>query len=264
MFQTEFICILTAGNTVDGRKIPQQILDDVAETYDQNIYNARINLVHEQGGWKAGSVLALKVKGNQLLAQLKPNELMLNLISQGQLLHTSCELQPNFAKTGKWYLTGLALTDEPASLGTAELHLSAKRDSELFCSDETIAAEKPTLLNKLFNKQKDTEMTDKATLEMLSQIKEANTSTSTALTQLTGVITELAKTLSAEESEEEQSTSGDVAVTELTEKLSELTAKFETQNQAFTDLKEKLSNQTDEQARDQATGGDAVNLDDVL
>ncbi|MFP3534503.1 GPO family capsid scaffolding protein, partial [Burkholderia sp. SIMBA_042] len=35
---------------------------------------------------------------------------------------TSVEIQPNFADTGKPYLRGMAVTDDPASLGTEALH----------------------------------------------------------------------------------------------------------------------------------------------
>lgn len=39
-------------------------------------------------------------------------------------LHTACEYKEEFAGSGKAYLTGLALTDSPASLGTTQIHLS--------------------------------------------------------------------------------------------------------------------------------------------
>ena len=43
-----------------------------------------------------------------------------------QKIYTSMEIQPNFANTGKSYLVGLAVTDDPASLGTEMLEFSAK------------------------------------------------------------------------------------------------------------------------------------------
>ena len=126
MFQSEPICILTAGPTVDGRFTEQQVIDDIAELYDPKTYNARINEDHWSWGEKFGSVLSVEKRDNQLFAVLKPNALFLSTIEKGQLLHTSCEITHDFAKSGKSYLTGLALTDEPASLGTTEIHLSAK------------------------------------------------------------------------------------------------------------------------------------------
>lgn len=266
MFKTEFLCILTAGHTVDGREIPQQILNDVAETYNVEVYNARINLEHERGGWKAGSVLALKVIANQLFAELKPNSLLLSLVSQGQLLHTSCELEPNFAKTGKWYLIGLALTDEPASLGTSELHLSKKTNTEQFSTCESlelIAPEKPNLFKKLLNK-KDDDMSDKATLEMLSQMQEQNAKQTEALTNLALGMTSLTKNLTAKPEEEETETDESTDLKEVKEQLSTLASKFETQGEELTGFKEKLSKITDEQDRDQATGGKNEDEEEIL
>jgi len=261
MFKTEFICILTAGHTVDGREISQQTLNEIAETYDPKKYNARINVDHSAYSSKLGSVLAVKVEGDKLLAQLKPNDFFLYLIQQGQYLHTSCEIVGDFAKTGKAYLTGLAVTDEPASLGTTELHLSAqKTGSELFCTSESIAPEKPTLLNKLFNKKDDSEMSDKAMLEMLAQMQETNAAQVTALTDLSTGVKSLTVKLTAKAPEDDKGPAGDEdeknELKEVTEKLSALTEKFETQQATISGLTEKLASQTDEPERNQATGGD--------
>ncbi|WP_028865185.1 GPO family capsid scaffolding protein [Psychromonas aquimarina] len=268
MFQTKYICILTAGHTVDGREVTQETVDQCAETYSPDTYNARININHRSYGSKVGSVLAVKAEGPKLLAQLKPNDLFLHLIQQGQYLHTSCEIQMDFAKTGKAYLTGLALTDEPASLGTDELHLSAKHPgTELLSSNEMITPEKPSLLNKLFA-NKDDDMTDKATLEMFSQINETNAKTASALTALTGSIGTLTEKLSVKPNQETEAPQGGnadtEAVAELTEKLSALTSTVESQQTEIGSLTEKLSKQTDEPERDQATGGNGLDQDDVL
>ncbi|MCY4641089.1 MAG: GPO family capsid scaffolding protein, partial [Gammaproteobacteria bacterium] len=48
---------------------------------------------------------------------------LIEMNANGQRLHTSMELEPDFAGTGKAYLMGLAVTDEPASLGTSQLQL---------------------------------------------------------------------------------------------------------------------------------------------
>lgn len=130
MFHSEPICILSAGKTVDGREISQQVIDDIAETYNPKTYNARINEEHWSWSEKFGSVLSVEKRADKLFAVLKPNSRLLNTIEKGQLLHTSCEFIENFSDTGKAYLTGLALTDEPASLGTTEIHLSTKEKDE--------------------------------------------------------------------------------------------------------------------------------------
>lgn len=43
------------------------------------------------------------------------------MVSAGQKVYTSMEIRPNFANSGKCYLVGLAVTDDPASLGTEYL-----------------------------------------------------------------------------------------------------------------------------------------------
>jgi hypothetical protein len=127
MFQSEPICILTAGPTIDGRFVEQSAIDEMAELYNPKTYNARINEEHWSWGAKFGSVLSLEKRGKELWAVLKPNSRLLATIESDQLLHTSCEITPNYSNTGKSYLTGLALTDEPASLGTTAMRLSANK-----------------------------------------------------------------------------------------------------------------------------------------
>jgi hypothetical protein len=48
------------------------------------------------------------------------------MVGAGQKVYTSMEIQPNFANSGKAYLIGLAVTDDPASLGTEMLEFSRK------------------------------------------------------------------------------------------------------------------------------------------
>lgn len=116
MFQSEPICILQAGTTVDGRVIEQKIIDEIAETYNPEVYTARINEEHYDWSYKFGSVLSVEKREDKLFAVIKPNSHLLRMTEQGQLLHTSCEFIEKFSNTEKAYLTGLALTDKPASL----------------------------------------------------------------------------------------------------------------------------------------------------
>lgn len=258
MFKTDFICILTAGHTVDGREIAQETLEQIAETYDPKIYNARINIDHSQYSSKLGSVLAVRVEGEKLFAQLKPNDYLLYLIQQGQYLHTSCEIVMNFAKTGKAYLTGLAVTDSPASLGTTEMHLSNKdTDTQLFSTNDGIAPQKPTLLNKIL-KQKDEDMPNKALLEMLSQMQESAATQTDALTKLTETVDKLAENLTSDTNGSEEP---ETEVKDQKEELTALAEKFEKQSEEMGELKTMLSRLTDEPNRQQATGGDAEHED---
>ena len=127
--------VATSGPTVDGRVILPQELRDIAETYSTATYTAVIWCDHERWYGSHGTVFAVRlvedVEGLEpgqvaLEAQLKPNDKLLWLKDQGEKLFTSIEITPDFANTGKAYLTGLAVTDSPASLGTQELYFSRK------------------------------------------------------------------------------------------------------------------------------------------
>ena len=123
--KTDFICIATSGYTVDGRQITAQELHEMAETYDPEHYTA--NLWPEHRRWfNMGQVIELKVEENekgetQLFAVIAPNQELIEYNRAGQYLFTSIEITPNFRNSGKAYLSGLGVTDSPASVGTTEL-----------------------------------------------------------------------------------------------------------------------------------------------
>ncbi|MQU25746.1 capsid scaffolding protein [Pseudomonas helleri] len=125
--------VATSGPTVDGRIILPQELRDIAETYSTATYTATIWSEHERWPGSHGTVFSVRLVEDAedlqpgqvaLEAQLKPNQRLLYLNDQGEKLFTSIEVTPDFANTGKAYLTGLAVTDSPASLGTQELYFS--------------------------------------------------------------------------------------------------------------------------------------------
>jgi hypothetical protein len=127
--------VATSGPTADNREITPQELRDIAETYKPSRYTAVIWSEHERWMGSHGTVFAVRLVEDDpelepgqvaLEAQLKPNDRLLWLNDQGEKLFTSIEITPNFANSGKAYLTGLAVTDEPASLGTQELYFSKK------------------------------------------------------------------------------------------------------------------------------------------
>ena len=133
--------VATSGTTADGREILPQELRDIAETYKSSKYTAVIWCDHERWQGSHGTVFAVRLveEGDDLEpgqialeAQLKPNDRLLYLNDQGQKLFTSIEITPNFTGSGKAYLTGLAVTDEPASLGTQELYFSKKTNQTAY------------------------------------------------------------------------------------------------------------------------------------
>jgi len=133
--------VATSGTTADGREILPQELRDIAETYKPSKYTAVIWCDHERWSGSHGTVFAVRLveEGEDLEpgqialeAQLKPNDRLLQLNDQGQKLFSSIEITPNFAGSGKAYLTGLGVTDEPASLGTQELYFSKQTHQNSF------------------------------------------------------------------------------------------------------------------------------------
>ena len=184
--------VATSGPTVDGREIKEQWVKDMAETYDPAEYTANIFQDHWSWYGNYGRVTAVKAekdgKGRLcLFAQVEANKLLLKLNEAGQKLFTSIRVIEDFAKTGKAYLMHLAITDEPASLGTEQLSFSANGETSLiFASEdgatlefeqltddelEAEARKRPGLLSRLFSNQSPEQEPDmsKAALEKLQK-----------------------------------------------------------------------------------------------
>lgn len=136
---TDWLTIGTSGPTVDGRKISEQMLLEAAETYDPDEYEAVISSEHLLWWYgNFGRVSKVRTSTDKkdrtvLQAKIQPNRRLIEMNSQGQRLHTSMELTDDFAGTGKAYLMGLAVTDEPASLGTSLLQFSKNSSSKKQC-----------------------------------------------------------------------------------------------------------------------------------
>ncbi|WP_051974365.1 GPO family capsid scaffolding protein [Luteibacter mycovicinus] len=128
--------IATEGATVDGRTIERDWIQQMAASYDPAKYTATINIEHirgtlPDGPFRAfGQVASLSQEDNaagkaELFAVLNPTDDLVAMTKKGQKVFTSIEVNPKFADTGKAYLVGLAVTDNPASLGTEMLAFSA-------------------------------------------------------------------------------------------------------------------------------------------
>lgn len=134
---SEFFRIGTAGPTVDGREISPDMLSEMAESYDPEEYKALINVEHINGLSyynefpSLGEVVELKTDKDKkgrvvLMARVSPSTQLINMNSRSQKLFPSMEISPNFSGTQKAYLTGLAMTDRPASLGTQSILYAAR------------------------------------------------------------------------------------------------------------------------------------------
>ncbi|HGE8268972.1 TPA: GPO family capsid scaffolding protein [Aeromonas hydrophila] len=130
--KTGWVCIASSGPTLDGRSISPESLRQMAEVYDPSFYVA--NLWPE--GVRArplGHVDALKVQEEgdrlKLLAVLCPTLELIDLNINGTHGFCTIEACENFAGTGKWYLAGVTVTDQPCLTGLTKLQFSAKPPS---------------------------------------------------------------------------------------------------------------------------------------
>ncbi|WP_143732653.1 GPO family capsid scaffolding protein [Microbulbifer sp. GL-2] len=166
--KTGWVVLATSGSVVhgaeDGRTIEKQWLEDMAETYNAKIHTARIWPDHRRYV-NGGKVLALKVepakeaelKGEiQLYGILAPNDFLISANRHGDYTHPSIELGDNYRGTGKFFLSGLGVTDQPASCGASELLFSKQNGEEekvtVFLGDQINVAESLEEDNSIFKR----------------------------------------------------------------------------------------------------------------
>lgn len=191
--EAKWFAVAQEGPTADDRDIKRSWLEQCAENYNPQTYTARINLEHLH--WRIydpqdahsncyGDVLAVKTKevnGKlKLLALIKPTQELIELNRKQQKVFTSVEINPDFAGTHEAYLVGLAVTDDPASLGTDRLKFN-KADKkilhsatqEFLAETELLEPENKSLLQKIKNlfNNKDEEDMKQAIMELGKQLK---------------------------------------------------------------------------------------------
>lgn len=133
---SKFFRVATEGATTDGREIQRSWIEQMAKNFNREKYGPRVWLEHMRGmlpesSFAAlGDVLALEARKVEdgklaLFAQIEALPALVAMNKAKQKIYTSIEVDPNFAKSGEAYLTGLAVTDSPASLGTEVLKFAA-------------------------------------------------------------------------------------------------------------------------------------------
>jgi len=263
------------GATTDGRTIERSWLEQMAANYDPAAYTAVINMEHIKGYTpgspfrRFGVVDALDteeikdgmLKGKLgLFATISPSDDLIDMTGKMQKLFTSMEISLKFADTDAPYLVGLAVTDDPASLGTEMLAFSAKAEqnplanrkqhpenlfsaaTETVIELEDVPEEKPALFSRIkamFAKQQQNDA------DRFSDVHQA---------------VELIA------SEQQQfSTRTDKALQEQTERLSKLEAdlqtrvlEFDAQKADFSELKAQLEREDERKDfRPRTPGGNA-------
>lgn len=155
--KTDWICVATAGKTVDGRDIKDEWLIDAAKNYDRSYYTAMIWPRHHRY-YNLGLVDELKSeKANgvqKLYARLSPNDYLIQMNKEKQYLFSSIEIELNFAESGKTYMYGLAVTDTPASVGTDMLHFSKNEGIEVQegNAEPLVLKEPSSFISRLFER----------------------------------------------------------------------------------------------------------------
>jgi hypothetical protein len=167
--------IATEGKTIDGRVISRDWITQMAANYDPKVYTAVANLEHYLSSLPDsvfgayGKVVSLatrevEIMGDkklQLMAVVEANDKLVALQKAGQKCFASMEVLHDFIGKGVAYLSGLAFTNTPASIGTEAMKFSvadAKGERYAFADEVAIEFEsdaKPTAGDSLFAKVKD-------------------------------------------------------------------------------------------------------------
>jgi len=143
--KTDFIRAAVEGKTADGRMITAEQIQQMAGSYNQDTYNARIFPEHIRGVTPDGLFKALgdvvevkadRIRGGALdgkaalYVKIEPHPDLIAMVRSGQKVHLSVEIAKEFPTTGGAYLVGLGVTDTPSSLGTGIMKFSTSNRTE--------------------------------------------------------------------------------------------------------------------------------------
>lgn len=263
------------GATTDGRTIERSWLEQMAANYDPAVYTAVINMEHIKGYTpdspfrRFGVVDALDteeikdgmLKGKLgLFATISPSDDLIDMTGKMQKLFTSMEISLKFADTDAPYLVGLAVTDDPASLGTEMLAFSAKAEQ-----------------NPLANRKQHPENLFSAATETVIELEDVPEEKPALFSRIKAMFakqpqndadrfSDVHQAVELIASEQQQfSTRTDKALQEQTERLSKLEAdlqtrvlEFDAQKADFSELKAQLEREDDRKDfRPRTPGGNA-------
>ena len=256
------------GATTDGRNIERLWLEQMAANYDPQVYTALINMEHIKGftpdsmfrrfgmvdKLEAEELTEGKLAGKlALYAWITPTDDLVAYTKQLQKLFTSMEVSVSFADSGEAYLVGLAVTDDPASLGTEMLAFSAS------------AARNP-----LANRKTNPENLFTAAEETLIELEEVQDDKPSLFTRITALFTKKEQSDDERFSDvhravelvatEQQNLSGrtEKSFSDHGQRLTELETSLREQKTAFAELEQKLSREDSRKDyRQRAPGGEA-------
>ncbi len=204
------------GQTVDGRELTRQEIQEMAATYNTEHYAGRINIEHWSGfspepPFNAyGDILKVEaVDENGKLHLYNEISALPNFVAmnkKGQKIYPSIEFYRNFAGTGKAYQVGLGMTDTPASLGTQAIKFSNNRhslstqpDSEIYI---TMSEQNPNEGKSLIDQLKEAfspspKPKEQFSDELAAQLTQGLVQCFNGLKSLTQEVSALKQTLSA-------------------------------------------------------------------
>ena len=260
-YKSKWFRIAVEGATTDGRKILREWISQMAQNYNRDVYGARVNLEHIKGYSpdsqfkRYGDVLALKAEEIKtgplagklaLFAQIEPTDELIQLNKTRQKVYSSIEVNPEFADTGEAYLVGLAVTDDPASLGTEFLEFSATANINPLASRKLSPNNLFTAAEETLIEFEDDIMADKSFSSILERItnlfKNKSAIDSTKFNQLAEIIEQFAA-----------STVG--RVTQLENQVNSLKTEFTSVKKQNDELIELLSEIPDSPHRPVSSGG---------
>ena len=286
MAKSKFFRVAVEGATSDGRAIERSAIQGMAATYNPTLYGARIFAEHIRGyapdsPFKAyGDVTAVKaeeipdgpLKGKlALYAQIDPTPEMVNLVKARQKIYSSIEITPKFADTGLPYLSGLGITDSPASLGTEILTFAAQHpDANPFTSRKQHPDNVFTAATDAVEIEWEDEPADTNASTLFAAIKDKLAKISTKFKVNDGQLNEVGEALQSMADTLEQFATNNTALTQrfadqfstLSARLDTIEATNATHRQDFASLRAQLEATPGGLPRPAATGGGGVGQTD--
>jgi len=129
MLTTDWMKVATAGRTLDGREIKAEWLEKMAAGYSPQVYTASVNSEHV---FYPGLGHVTELRAGQdaqgrmaLYAKIAPTAELLGRFQNRKQVFFSVEIRNDFPAKGDYYLSGLAVTDIPASQGLEPALFSA-------------------------------------------------------------------------------------------------------------------------------------------
>ncbi|PNM15199.1 phage capsid protein [Yersinia enterocolitica] len=201
-----------------------------------------------------------------LFAQIDPTDELLTLNKGRQKVYSSIQFDPNFATSGRAYLKGLALTDDPASLGTELLQFCAKQVAESKPNPLAGRKQSPdclfTALEETFIEFEEVQPADDTSKKFTAKIKEllfgAEKKTDGNLDDIRQAVQVIAESQKTVLEAQQQFTASQQEVTDLKGQLSKLST-------SFASLTTQLQSEDSQfNQRPPAKGGPEGNTDDVI